>query len=40
LQLIADKKFDPARVTSRVVDFKDAAEAWVQPGRKLIVRGP
>jgi len=39
LQLIADKKFDPARVTSRVVDFKDAAEAWVQPGRKLIVRG-
>lgn len=40
LQLIAAKKFDPAKVTSRVVDFQSAAEAWVQPGRKLIVKGP
>jgi len=40
LQLIAQKKFDPARITSRVVDFRDAAEAWVEPGRKLVVRGP
>lgn len=39
LELIAQKKFDPARVTSRIVDFKDAAEAWLEPGRKLIVRG-
>jgi threonine dehydrogenase-like Zn-dependent dehydrogenase len=40
LQLIAEKKFDPAKVTSLVVDFASAAEAWVEPGRKLIVRGP
>lgn len=40
LELIAQKKFDPGRVTSRVVDFKDAADAWLEPGRKLIVRGP
>ncbi|MFO1470465.1 MAG: alcohol dehydrogenase catalytic domain-containing protein [Turneriella sp.] len=39
LEMIAQKKFDPSRVTSRVVDFKDAAEAWLEPGRKLIVRG-
>lgn len=39
LQLIADKKFDPARITSSMVDFKDADEAWLEPGRKLIVRG-
>ncbi|HMV36494.1 MAG TPA: hypothetical protein PKM44_15165 [Turneriella sp.] len=23
----------------RVVDFGDAAEAWLEPGRKLVVRG-
>lgn len=40
LEMIAQKKFDPARVTSRIVDFAEAAEAWVEPGRKLIVRGP
>lgn len=40
LDLVAAKKFEPARVTSRVVDFKDAAEAWLEPGRKLVVRGP
>ena len=40
LEMIAQKKFDPSRVTSRVVDFRDAAEAWLEPGRKLIVRGP
>lgn len=40
LDLIVAQKFDPACVTSRVVEFKDAAEAWVEPGRKLIVRGP
>ncbi|MFZ5629320.1 MAG: zinc-dependent alcohol dehydrogenase [Spirochaetota bacterium] len=40
LDLVAAKKFEPARVTSRVVDFKDAGEAWLEPGRKLIVRGP
>lgn len=40
LEMIAQKKFDPARVTSRMVDFAQAAEAWLEPGRKLIVRGP
>ena len=39
LEMIAQKQFDPARVTSRLVDFKDAAAAWLEPGRKLIVRG-
>jgi threonine dehydrogenase-like Zn-dependent dehydrogenase len=39
LQLIGAKKFDPAVVTSRIADFGDAAEAWVEPGRKLVVRG-
>ena len=39
LQLIAEKKFDPSKVTSRVVDFSSAAEAWVEPGRKLVVKG-
>lgn len=40
MKLISEKKFDPTRITSRVVDFNDAAEAWLEPGRKLIVRGP
>jgi threonine dehydrogenase-like Zn-dependent dehydrogenase len=40
LRLISEQKFSPARVTSSVVDFSAAAEAWVEPGRKLIVTGP
>lgn len=40
LELIREKKFKPEVVTSSVVDFQSAAEAWLEPGRKLIVKGP
>jgi threonine dehydrogenase-like Zn-dependent dehydrogenase len=40
LSLIEQGKFDPSRVTSRIVNFDDAAGAWPEPGRKLVVRGP
>ncbi len=39
LALIAAKRFNPDVVTSHVVDFADAKEAWMEPGRKLIIRG-
>lgn len=40
LALIESGKFNPDPVTSRIADFADAKEAWMEPGRKLIVRGP
>jgi len=40
LRLILEQEFQPERVTSRIVDFEDASEAWLIPERKLIVRGP
>lgn len=40
LELIRAQKFKPEVVTSSVVDFQSAAEAWLEPGRKLIVKGP
>lgn len=39
LSLIASGRFHPERVTSHIVDFADAKEAWMEPTRKLIVRG-
>jgi alcohol dehydrogenase len=39
LDLIIAGKFSPELVTSSIVNFEDAAEAWKEPGRKLIVKG-
>ena len=39
LKLIEKNKFDPSKITSQIVNFDEAAEAWLEPGRKLIVRG-
>lgn len=37
LDEIADGTLDPGAVPTRVVDFAEAAEAWVQPAIKLVV---
>lgn len=37
--LAAAGRFDPLEVEATVVDFEDAAEAWLAPATKLIVRG-
>jgi alcohol dehydrogenase len=35
---IETKRLDPGAVTTRVVDWSDAAEAWLEPAIKLVVR--
>jgi threonine dehydrogenase-like Zn-dependent dehydrogenase len=36
--LIAAKRLQPELVTTRVVDWSDAADAWLEPAIKLVVR--
>ena len=38
--LIAAKRLRPEAITTRVVDWKDAADAWPEPAIKLVVRRP
>jgi len=38
LALIESGKFDAGKVVSRVADWQDAREAWVEPSTKLVVR--
>jgi threonine dehydrogenase-like Zn-dependent dehydrogenase len=38
VELIETKRLQPDAVTTRVVDWRDAAEAWLEPAIKLVVR--
>lgn len=40
LELIASGKYDPALITTLVVDFEDAIRAWGEDTTKVIARGP
>ncbi|MFI5215284.1 MAG: zinc-binding dehydrogenase [Candidatus Limnocylindria bacterium] len=40
VDLIVAKRLRPEAVTTRVVDWKDAADAWPEPAIKLVVRRP
>ncbi len=37
LELVASGRFQPGRVTTRVADWSDAAEAFLEPGTKAVV---
>jgi len=37
MALIADGRLDPSKVTTRIVDWEDAAEAYLEPSIKLVV---
>jgi threonine dehydrogenase-like Zn-dependent dehydrogenase len=37
LELIASGRFQPGKITSRVADWDDAAEAFLEPGTKAVV---
>ena len=38
LALVEARRLEPARVTTRVVDWDAAADAWLEPAIKLVVR--
>jgi hypothetical protein len=38
--LIAAERLRPGAVTTRVVDWNEAADAWLEPALKLVVRRP
>jgi hypothetical protein len=38
--LIESGRLRPGAVTTRVVDWNDAADAWLEPAIKLVVRRP
>ena len=38
--LIAAGRLRPEAVTTRIVDWKEAADAWLEPALKLVVRRP
>jgi len=38
--LIAAERLRPETITTRVVDWKDAADAWLEPALKLVVQRP
>jgi len=40
LRLIQERDFAPGEVVTRTADWKDAAEAMLEPATKLVVRGP
>jgi threonine dehydrogenase-like Zn-dependent dehydrogenase len=40
LDLVASGRFQPGRITSRVADWADAAEAFLEPGTKAVVTRP
>jgi alcohol dehydrogenase len=37
LELVASGRFQPGKVTTRVADWDDAAEAFLEPGTKAVV---
>jgi len=40
LELVASGRFQPAKVTTRVAEWDDAAEALLEPGTKVVVARP
>ncbi len=37
IQLVEEGRMDPAGVPTRVVDWDDADQAWLEPATKLVV---